>query len=106
MTHRYHGTNCSKCGRFVGKDGFMDGGCDSEGVYELGYPLCGECLEKQGPTIYDLEVELRDLREQLSHVRGEGNPIRKRIKEIQYEIERRKAIRNTKPDCAKCTQQP
>ena len=103
MTHRYHGINCSKCGRWVGKDGFHD--YDSESR-EIGYPLCRECLKKQGPTIYDLEVELRDLREQLSHVRGEGNPIRKRIKEIQYEIERRKAIRNTKPDCAKCTQQP
>ena len=46
MTHRYQGVNCSKCGRFVGKDGFMDGGYDSDGVYELGYPLCRECLEK------------------------------------------------------------
>ncbi len=102
MTHRYQGVNCSKCGKFVGTDGFMDAGYDSEGVPDIGYPLCGECLKKRGPTIYDLEVELRTLREQLPHVRGEGNPIRKRINEIQYEIERRGAILNTKPDCAKC----
>jgi len=37
--------NCSKCGRFVGKDGFLDTGYDCEGTPEFGYPLCKRCLD-------------------------------------------------------------
>jgi hypothetical protein len=40
---------CYRCGRFVGRDGFVDVTIlDLEyGVYELGgYHLCAKCLEK------------------------------------------------------------
>lgn len=40
--------NCSKCGRFVGKKGFMDLSYDYyNGGWEMGYPLCESCLEKE-----------------------------------------------------------
>ena len=39
--------HCSKCGRFVGKDGFIDVFYDDYmGGYEEGYSLCAACLEK------------------------------------------------------------
>lgn len=39
--------NCSKCGRFVGKDGFYDVMYDHyNGWYEVGYPLCKKCLDR------------------------------------------------------------
>lgn len=53
--------NCSKCGRWVGKDGFMDAGYDAEGTPEIGYPLCKRCLDARGPTIYDLEKEIQEM---------------------------------------------
>ena len=42
------GVNCSECGRWVGKDGFMDAYCDgyNGSALELGYPLCKACLDK------------------------------------------------------------
>jgi hypothetical protein len=41
-------TNCSKCGRFVGKDGYCDIGYDEYmGGYEIGYPICRKCLNEQ-----------------------------------------------------------
>lgn len=40
--------NCSKCGRFVGKDGNPDIMYDHyNGGYEVGYPLCGRCLREK-----------------------------------------------------------
>lgn len=43
--------NCSKCGRFVGKDGFMDLCYDEyNGGWEMGYPLCGRCLSEKQET--------------------------------------------------------
>ncbi|WP_374711517.1 hypothetical protein, partial [Symbiobacterium terraclitae] len=53
--------NCSKCGRFVGKDGdpdvFYD---DYNGGWEIGYPLCGRCLrEKQARLQRNGEVDKR-----------------------------------------------
>jgi len=44
------GMNCSICGRFVGKDGHCDIIEADTGVFEVGYPMCGRCLEKQGKT--------------------------------------------------------
>ena len=39
--------NCSKCGQFVGKNGFLDIIWDNyNGGYEMGYPLCEKCLAK------------------------------------------------------------
>lgn len=39
--------NCSKCGRFVGKDGFADVGYDYwNGGHEVGYPVCAKCIAK------------------------------------------------------------
>ena len=61
MTHKYTPLNCSKCGQWVGKDGFMDCGYDSEGTPEIGYPLCKRCLDARGPTVYDLEREIREI---------------------------------------------
>ena len=47
MRNRYIPLNCSKCGRFVGKDGFHDVFYDGyNGGYEIGYPLCKRCLDK------------------------------------------------------------
>ena len=37
--------NCSKCGHFVGKDGYHDVFYDDyNGGYEVGFPLCVKCL--------------------------------------------------------------
>ena len=45
--NRYIPLNCSKCGCFVGKDGFHDVGYDCwNGGYEAGYPLCKKCLDR------------------------------------------------------------
>lgn len=55
---RYVGINCSKCGRWVGKDGFHDYDPESR---EIGYPLCKRCLDARGPTIYDLEREIGEI---------------------------------------------
>lgn len=39
--------SCSKCGRFVGKDGFQDVSYDYYcGGYGVGYPLCKRCLDR------------------------------------------------------------
>ena len=48
------GLNCSKCGRWVGPDGFTDAGYDCEGTPDIGYPLCKRCLDARPPTLYDL----------------------------------------------------
>ena len=40
----YGGINCSKCGRWVGKDGFYDYCSETK---EIGYPLCKRCLDEQ-----------------------------------------------------------
>jgi len=45
--YRYVPLNCSKCGRFVGKDGFHD--YDPE-TREVGYPLCKRCLDIERAT--------------------------------------------------------
>ena len=47
MKHKYCGVNCSRCGRWVGKDGFMDAYCDeyNGSALEVGYPLCKSCLD-------------------------------------------------------------
>jgi hypothetical protein len=48
MTQRYTPLNCSKCGRFVGKDGFHDVFYDGyNGGWEIGYPLCKRCLDEK-----------------------------------------------------------
>lgn len=40
--------HCSKCGRFIGKDGFIDIYYDTYmGGYEEGSSLCGACLRKK-----------------------------------------------------------
>ena len=40
------GINCSKCGRWVGKDGFYDVFYDDySGGWEEGYSLCAQCLK-------------------------------------------------------------
>ena len=40
--------HCSKCGRFVGKDGFVDITYDPYmGGYEEGYSLCVKCLKEK-----------------------------------------------------------
>jgi len=59
----YVGINCSKCGRWVGKNGFVDVCMDgyNGSALELGYSLCKRCLDARGPTIYDLECEIREL---------------------------------------------
>jgi hypothetical protein len=45
--NRYIPLNCSKCGCFVGKNGFHDVGYDYwNGGYEAGYPLCKKCLDR------------------------------------------------------------
>ena len=42
---RFH---CHKCGRFVGKDGFIDVFYDDYmGGYEEGHSLCAACLKKE-----------------------------------------------------------
>lgn len=46
--------NCSKCGRWVGADGFADTNTDCEGITEVGYPLCKRCMDERPPTLYDL----------------------------------------------------
>lgn len=43
---KYTPLNCSKCGRFVGPDGFKDV-FTSEGMIEIGYPLCAKCLKNR-----------------------------------------------------------
>ena len=45
---RFH---CHKCGRFIGKDGFIDVCYDDYmGGYEEGYSLCATCLKKEEAT--------------------------------------------------------
>ena len=40
--------HCCKCGRFVGKAGFIDISYDSYiGGYEEGYSLCAACLKEK-----------------------------------------------------------
>ena len=40
--------HCYKCGRFIGKDGFIDIYYDTYmGGYEEGYSLCGACLKEK-----------------------------------------------------------
>lgn len=40
--------HCSKCGRFVGIDGFIDIFYDDYmGGYEEGYSLCASCLKRK-----------------------------------------------------------
>lgn len=47
MAKNRYPLNCSRCGRFVGKDGFHDVGYDYyNGGYEVGYPLCKKCLDR------------------------------------------------------------
>ena len=57
---RYGGINCSKCGRWVGKDGFIDVSMDeyNGSALELGYSLCKRCLDAKSPTICDLTNDL------------------------------------------------
>lgn len=45
--NKYIPLNCSKCGCFVGKDGFHDVVYDyyNDG-YEVGYPLCKKRLDR------------------------------------------------------------
>jgi len=51
MNTKYTGNwriHCYKCGRFVGKDGFIDVSYDYyNGGYEEGYSLCKRCLNKK-----------------------------------------------------------
>jgi len=43
-----HPMTCSKCGRFIGKDGYVDVFYDGyNGGYEAGYSLCARCLDKK-----------------------------------------------------------
>ena len=66
MKQRYVGLNCSKCGRWVGKDGFHDVyPDDSTGMVEIGYPLCERCLDRREPTVYDLECDIRELKKEM-----------------------------------------
>lgn len=47
ITKRYCGINCSKCGQWVSKDGFIDIYCDEYNgtALELGYSLCKSCMK-------------------------------------------------------------
>lgn len=46
------GINCSKCGQWVGKSGFIDIHEDYyNGGLELGYSLCSKCLDAKEPTV-------------------------------------------------------
>lgn len=48
IKRHYTPLNCSKCGRFIGKDGFDDVYFDdATGMLEIGYPLCKRCLDQQ-----------------------------------------------------------
>ena len=48
---RFH---CCKCGRFVGKDGFIDVSYDDYmGGYEEGYSLCASCLKRKNENKRD-----------------------------------------------------
>jgi hypothetical protein len=41
--------NCSKCGRFVGDDGYKDVFYDDyTGGWEIGFPLCKKCKNSEG----------------------------------------------------------
>lgn len=80
---RYTPPNCSRCGRFVGKDGFHDYNPETQ---EVGYPLCASCLQERRPTINDLETEKDEL-DRLSSLIGAGDFIRKRTTEIENQIE-------------------
>lgn len=57
---RIAGINCSKCGRFVGKGGFIDVSPDeyNGSALELGYSLCKRCLDEQ-QTLYDLGMQTK-----------------------------------------------
>ena len=49
--------NCSKCGHFVGKDGFHDVSWDYyNGGYDSGSPLCKKCLDRERAAILAGEV--------------------------------------------------
>lgn len=51
---RYIGTPCSRCGKFVGKDGTLDIAKDFDtGMYEMGYPECGACLRRNHEGLKD-----------------------------------------------------
>jgi len=53
--------NCSKCGRIVGKDGFLDVSYDDyAGGYEMGYPLCGRCLREKQARLKAAESQATD----------------------------------------------
>lgn len=50
--------NCCKCGKFVGKDGFIDVFYDDySGGYEIGYPKCASCLKEQNLAGLDKKPE-------------------------------------------------
>lgn len=80
---RYCGVNCSKCGRWVGKDGFMDVYNDEYNGYalELGSPLCKKCLDgdmkyreycyTSSAILMDI-VELRTLPKNVKKMYSEG----------------------------------
>lgn len=78
---RYVGINCSKCGQWVGRDGFHDYDKESR---EMGYPLCKRCLDARGPTIYDLEVEIRELKA------TDTMDAKERIADLEKQIENRR----------------
>ncbi|WP_374713132.1 hypothetical protein, partial [Symbiobacterium terraclitae] len=63
--------NCSKCGRFVGKDGdpdvFYD---DYNGGWEIGYPLCGRCLREKQARLQRVRVFMQRLRQQMGGGQG------------------------------------
>ena len=56
--NRYIPLNCSKCGCFVGKDGFHDVVYDYwNGGYEAGYPLCKKCLDRSNTKNAQQQVQ-------------------------------------------------
>ena len=70
---RYEGINCSKCGRWVGKDGFIDVSMEeyNGSALELGYSLCKRCLDAKIPRssergarqyVWDQEAEINTRR--------------------------------------------
>lgn len=49
--------HCSKCGRFVGKDGYIDIAYDEyNGGWEEGYHLCAKCQEERNNMRTDKSI--------------------------------------------------
>jgi|GEM_PF-3593174 len=60
--------NCYRCGRFVGKNGFIDVYYDDyNGGYEFGYPECASCLSRTADTSDQQESKVSQISADSSH---------------------------------------